>query len=116
MPECLSLDGTKEEKLLDHYHARLSKYLVEFEAASSAAEVEEKLFPRAVLQEQYETAVLDVCRLVFAYAWRRWKPESEPTAESLNRNAYNKSLPNVLWLITRCQVLLQKNTKPVVSN
>jgi hypothetical protein len=66
-------------------------------------------------KEQYETALLDVCRLVFAYAWRRWKPESEPTETSLNRNAYNKSIPSVIWLITRCHALLEKLKEPAVS-
>jgi 3'-phosphoadenosine 5'-phosphosulfate (PAPS) 3'-phosphatase/thiamine kinase-like enzyme len=114
MPDCLSLDGKKEKTLLDHYHSCLVRYLVKFGSASSEVEVEETIFPRAVLQEQYETAFLDVCRLVFAYAWRRWKPESTPAPESLNRNAYNKSLPNVLWLITRCHVLLEKAKQPAV--
>ncbi|KAL3925423.1 MAG: hypothetical protein SGILL_000429 [Bacillariaceae sp.] len=116
MHDCLSLDGKKEEKLLDHYHQMLCKHLIKFGVASNEAEVEERAFPRAVLQEQYETALLDVCRMVFAYAWRRWKPETEPTQQSLNRNAYNKSLPNVLWLITRCHVLLEEAEHPVVSN
>jgi thiamine kinase-like enzyme len=114
MPDCLSLDGKKEKTLLDHYHSCLVRYLVKFGSASSEVEVEETIFPRTVLQEQYETAFLDVCRLVFAYAWRRWKPESTPAPESLNRNAYNKSLPNVLWLITRCHVLLEKAKQPAV--
>jgi len=109
MPDCLSYDGQRERDLLDHYHACLSKEMVKFGVASDELEVEQSIFPRAKLQEQYEVALLDVCRLVFAYAWRRWKPESEPTPESLNRNAYNKSLKSVLWLVTRCHKLLEKS-------
>jgi 3'-phosphoadenosine 5'-phosphosulfate (PAPS) 3'-phosphatase len=115
MPDCLSRDGKKEEILLDHYHSCLSKRLVDFGVAKNESEVERSIFPRAVLQEQYEVALLDVCRMVFAYAWRRWKPETEPTTESLNRNAYNKSLATVLWLVTRCNSLLDKVYQSLVS-
>jgi 3'-phosphoadenosine 5'-phosphosulfate (PAPS) 3'-phosphatase len=115
MPDCLSRDGQKERKLLDHYHSCLTCELVKFGVASSEDEVEESVFPRAVLQDQYDVAFLDVCRMVFAYAWERWKLETEPTSDSLNRNAYNKSLPQVLWLVTRCHLLLEKVKQSVVS-
>jgi thiamine kinase-like enzyme len=107
LPSCVSFDGRKEKELLDHYHSCLAKGLVEFGVAGTAEEVEEKIYPRRVLQEQYEIALLDICRMVFAYAWRRWQAETEPTAASLNRNAYNKSFPSALWLITRCHALLE---------
>ena len=111
LPSCVSYDGSKEKDLLDYYYACLSKDLVKFGVAEVEEEIEEKIFPRAVLQEQYEIAILDICRMVFAYAWRRWKAESEPTAASLNRNAYNKSFSSALWLITRCYVLLETAEK-----
>lgn len=101
---CLS----KEEELLDHYYASLSEALVEFGAASSKADVEERVFPRSIFQSQYDTAMMDICRMVFAYAWARLKLETEPTAASLNRNSYNKSIENVLWLVSRCSALLEK--------
>lgn len=104
----LSLDGKGEEELLDHYYSCLSKELVKFGVGKDVGEVETSIFPREVLQRQYEVAVLDICRIVFAYAWRRWKAEDEPSEESFNRNAYNKSLDSVLWLITRCNVMLDK--------
>jgi len=110
-PDCVSYDGSKEAELIDYYYSCLSNALVDFGVASSISEVEENVFPRRVLQEQYETALLDICRMVFAYAWRRWKPETEPTAASLNRNSYNKSLPSALWLITRCSALLEAREK-----
>jgi thiamine kinase-like enzyme len=108
-PSCVSFDGDKENQLLDHYHSCLSKSLVEFGVAQSEEEVEAKIYPRQVLQQQYEIALLDICRMVFAYAWRRWKAEAQPTASSLNRNAYNKSFDSALWLITRCHTLLQSH-------
>ena len=107
----VSLDGKEEAELLDHYYSCLSKALVKFGVGKNEKEIEESIFPREILQKQYETAFLDVCRIVFAYAWRRWKAEPEPTQESFNRNAYNKSLESVLWLITRCHVLLEKYEK-----
>lgn len=108
MPNCVSFDGLKEAKLLDHYHSCLCSGLVKFGVAASARDVEESIYSRAKLQEQYDVAFLDICRMVFAYAWRRWKPQSEPCPESFNRNAYNKSVDSVVWLITRCHILLKK--------
>lgn len=107
LPSCLSYDGAKENDLLDHYHSCLKKELVRFGVATSEQDVEDRVYPRSVLQAQYEIALLDICRMVFAYAWRRWKAETEPTTASLNRNAYNKSFESALWLITRCHALLE---------
>lgn len=107
LPSCVSYDGKKEEKLLDFYYESLVTGLVEYGVAATRQEVETSTFPRSVFQEQYEIALLDVCRMVFAYAWSRWKAESHPTPESLNRNAYNKSFDSALWLICRCEALLQ---------
>jgi hypothetical protein len=92
---------------LDFYYEELVKHLVRYGVTTSIEEAKTRLFPRAVLQQQYETALLDICRMVFAYAWQRWKEESEPTKESFNRNAYNKSLDSALWLICRCHLLLE---------
>jgi len=104
----VSLDGKGEDYLLDHYYSCLSKELVKFGVGKNVEEIETTIFPREVLQKQYEVAVLDVCRIVFAYSWRRWKAEEKPSEESFNRNAYNKSLDSVLWLVTRCHVLVEK--------
>lgn len=113
-PHCVSYDGEKEKALLDHYYSCLTDALIKYGAASSAKDVQEKVFPREVLQKQYEVAFVDTCRLVFAYAWARWNPESEPTAASFNRNAYNKSLASVLWFITRGSAIassIEKDTQ-----
>jgi len=104
-------DGKDEAELLDHYYSSLSKALVKFGVGKNEEEVATSIFPREILQEQYEVAFLDICRIVFAYAWRRWKAEDEPSEESFNRNAYNKSLDCVLWLITRCHVYLSRQQK-----
>lgn len=107
-PSCLSFDGEKEKELLTHYYSCLSKELVKVGVAKSIDDVESRVYPRRVLQAQYEIALLDICRMVYAYSWKRWKSETSPTVASLNRNAYNKSFPSALWLITRCHVLLNR--------
>ena len=52
---------------------------------------------REEVQEQYEAAVLDLCRVVFGYQWVRVKASPESilaNAESMNKNSYNKSIDN----------------------
>ncbi len=107
LPSCVSNDGDKEKHLLDFYYDCLTESLVKHGVASTIDDVQTSIFPRYVLQEQYEIALLDICRMVFAYAWQRWKEETAPSLESLNRNAYNKCLDSALWLICRCKSLLQ---------
>ena len=53
---------------------------------------------------QYETAVLDMGRLVFAYQWSR----ADFGVPALNRNSYNKDVRSAAWLATRCDALLNK--------
>ena len=63
------------------------------------------------VQNQYEAAVLDMCRVVFGYQWVRVKASPETLAanfDSMNRNSYNKSLPNAMWLVRECDALLKK--------
>lgn len=83
-PGCLCFDGTKEKEFLDYYYQCLVEALVRHGVALSEDEVRVNVFPRGVFQEQYDTAVLDICRMVFSYAWKRWKPESKPTPSSLD--------------------------------
>ena len=56
--------------MLDFYYGELLRALVEYGAAGGPEEAA-ALLPREALQEQYETAVLDMCRVVFAYQVRR---------------------------------------------
>eukprot|EP00934_Nitzschia_sp_Nitz4_P006016 Nitzschia sp. Nitz4//scaffold131_size63436//25536//27848//NITZ4_006272-RA/size63436-processed-gene-0.116-mRNA-1//-1//CDS//3329535259//6006//frame0 len=107
-PTCVSYDGSKEQTLLDFFYQSLSEGLVECGVAQTTDQVKDEIFPRQVFDEQLETAILDICRMVFAYAWRRWKAEPEPSPESFNRNAYNKSLDSALWLVVKCHMLLEK--------
>lgn len=112
-PHCLSYDGDKEKLLLDYYYVCLTEALIKYGVCNSEEEVQKEIFPRQVLQDQYECAFIDVCRLVYSYAWARWNPESQPTAASFNRNAYNKSLDSVLWFITRCSEYLRSIEKKI---
>lgn len=64
LPSNLSYDGKKEEELLDYYHQHLMQAFVEYGVAESTEIAERDIFPRSVLQAQYETALLDICRMV----------------------------------------------------
>lgn len=99
---CAAVDASileqHEHHLLDHYFSTLSDRLQD-----------NKYYDRAELQADYETAVLDTCRLVFAYQWNRIGASPsvlERLADSPGRNSYNKNLPNALWLIRRCDEIL----------
>ena len=102
-PECLSVDGSSECALLDHYHTALCEALVGAGAAATAAEAAAQMLTRAQLQSQYESALLDMGRIVFSYQWSRAKFDGVP---NLNRNSYNKHAPNAAWLVARCDALL----------
>lgn len=52
------------------------------------------MLPRSTLQAQYEAALLDMGRLVFAYQITR----ATFGVAALNRNAYNKELSSAVWL------------------
>jgi len=101
-PECLTNKG--DEQLLDHYHSVLCNALTEFGVAANAEDAATRIISRAQLQEQYEVAVLDTCRLVFGYQWSR----ADFGRDALNRNSYNKSLQSALWLTARCDALLKE--------
>lgn len=102
---CAAVDAdvldSHETHLLDHYY----QTLVGRGAATD--------YGRDEFQADYETAVLDTCRLVFAYQWNRIGASPETLSkfkDSAGRNAYNKNLPNALWLVGRCdQILKNRN-------
>lgn len=105
------LDGDdSEKKLLQFYYDELQKYLVEFGAFGNVDEVKEN-FSFDTFIDQYENAVLDMCRLVIAYAWSRFEPvdkdDQAGCARTMNKNSYNKSMPNVIWLMSRCDQILK---------
>ncbi|KAK3249234.1 hypothetical protein CYMTET_41330 [Cymbomonas tetramitiformis] len=113
-PECLSCDGRLEAGLLDHYYAKLSAGLAEFGVVESAEEASSSVISREELQAQYEAAVLDMGRLVIAYQWNRVKASPanlHKNRDSLGRNSYNKSLSNAIWLVARCDALLNAREK-----
>ncbi|KAL9184503.1 hypothetical protein ACHAXT_012473 [Thalassiosira profunda] len=105
----LLIDGG-EARLLRHYHDELQKHLIAYGAFSSLDEAA-KGFEFDTFIDQYETAVLDMCRLVIAYAWSRFEPvdpeDEEGCARTANKNSYNKSTPNVVFLMSRCDEILK---------
>ena len=60
----------------DHYHASLCAALATNGAAASAAAAA-AVWTRGDVQTQYESAVLDLCRVVFGYQWARVKASPE---------------------------------------
>ena len=63
------------------------------------------------LQAQYEAAVLDMCRVVFAYQWARVKASPATLAKnapSMGRNSYNKSVDHACWLVRQCDNMLRR--------
>lgn len=100
-----------EEMLLQYYFDELQKYLVEYGAFKNEEEAIEQ-FSYDTFMEQYDIAFLDICRLVIAYTWARFqgrieKEDEEGCARTMNHTSYNKSILNVIWLVTRCDEILK---------
>jgi thiamine kinase-like enzyme len=99
-----------EEKLLRYYFGELQKHLVEFGAYRNAEDALQN-FSYNTFLEQYETGVLDICRLVIAYAWSRYGPvdknDKEACDRTMNKTSYNKSIPNVVWLMSRSDEIMK---------
>mmetsp|Transcript_52209 Transcript_52209/g.110958 ORF Transcript_52209/g.110958 Transcript_52209/m.110958 type:complete len:527 (-) Transcript_52209:197-1777(-) len=100
-----------EEALLQYYYAELEKYLVEYGAFDTKEDVLRN-FSRDLFAEQYDTAFLDLFRLVVSYTWDRFtepveKDDEAGCARTMNKTSYNKSLPNVVWLTSRCDEILR---------
>lgn len=99
-----------EAALLQFYYDNLKQYLVEYGAYNSASQVVED-FSYKIFIDQYETGVLDLCRLVIAYAWTRFEKvddgDSASKDRTMNKNSYNKSIKNVVWLMSRCDGILK---------
>jgi 3'-phosphoadenosine 5'-phosphosulfate (PAPS) 3'-phosphatase/thiamine kinase-like enzyme len=103
------LEEGGEIELLEYYYTELTTHLVEYGAYSSTEAVA-SAYSFDLFFEQYETAILDMCRLVIAYAWSRFEPvtNKKDYARTANKNSYNKSLPNAVWLMNRCHEILTK--------
>lgn len=104
---CAAVDadviGDDDAWILDLYHATLCDKLRQFGKPDTS------VLSRAALTQQYEAAVLDTCRLVFAYQWRRVGASPNAlrrNAMSLGRNSYNKNMANARWLVRKCDALL----------
>ena len=100
-----------EEILRRYYFNELQKYLVEYGAFSSAEDALQG-YSYETFIEQYEIAVLDLVRLVVAYTWDRFeehveKDDKEACVRTMNKTSYNKSIPNIIWLMSRCHEMMK---------
>mmetsp|Transcript_13371 Transcript_13371/g.32186 ORF Transcript_13371/g.32186 Transcript_13371/m.32186 type:complete len:542 (+) Transcript_13371:96-1721(+) len=100
-----------EAKLLEYYFDELQTHLVEYGAYDTAEDAVQQ-FSYETFMDQYEIGVLDLCRLMIAYTWDRFDKAVEPNdkvgcARTMNKTSYNKSIPNVIWLISRCDEIMR---------
>lgn len=100
-----------EGRLLRYYYDQLETHLVEYGAFESVESVR-RHFSFATFMEQYEIGVLDICRLMIAYTWDRFehaveKDDPEGCARTMNKTSYNKSVPTIVWLLSRCDEILR---------
>lgn len=100
-----------EANLLQYYFDELQTHLVEYGAYNSAEDAVEQ-FSYETFMDQYEIGVLDLCRLVIAYTWDRFDEPVEPDdkkgcAKTMNKTSYNKSIPNAVWLVSRCDEIMK---------
>ena len=105
------LIGGGEDTLLRYYFDELQKYRVEYGAFETVDDAVED-FSYGVFIDQYETGLLDICRLMIAYTWARFtepveKNDKAGCARTMNKTSYNKSIPNVVWLLSRCDEIMK---------
>ncbi|CAJ1951436.1 unnamed protein product [Cylindrotheca closterium] len=100
-----------EANLLEYYFDELQTHLVEYGAYDTAEDAVEQ-FSYETFMDQYEVGVLDLCRLVIAYTWDRFDQAVEPydkegCTRTMNKTSYNKSIPNAIWLVSRCDEIMK---------
>lgn len=83
-----------EKDLLQYYFNELQTHLVKYGAYSTIEEAMEK-YSYDTFMEQYDTGVLDICRLIIAYTWARFeyaveKEDEDLCAKTMNKTSYNK--------------------------
>lgn len=103
--------GDKELQLLRQYHSILVSAVDDLKSEEKSV-VPVPSFDQ--LLEQYETALLDLCRIAFAYHWGRIKASpltfDENRQRMLGPCAYNKHPDVARWLVSRCDSLLAKHS------
>jgi hypothetical protein len=106
--QLISSDGASEATLLSFYLDCLVEHLVRLDVYDTEADAREAA-PFAVLRRQYDTAFLDLARVVIAEHWGTLTLEQLKHREGkMSFNAYNKSSAHVAWFIARVVAVLQK--------
>ncbi len=96
--------------LFAHYYGEFIDASVANGAAGSLEEAR-RTWPFEEASAQYDEAILDFSRVVFGYQWVRVgaSPASlAAAAGSYNKNSYNKSVPNAMWLVRECDAALRR--------
>ena len=106
----LLVDGG-EARLLRYYYDELQRHLVDYGVYETASDATQH-FSYGTFIDQYEIGVLDICRLMIAYTWDRFsepveKGDEEACARTFNKTSYNKSIPTIIWLLSRCDDILK---------
>ena len=103
----------QEDDILQYYYNQLQARLIQYGVYANQEQASREYSFETFL-EQYETAILDLSRLVIAYTLERFteavdKSDSEEKkARTRNQTSYNKSIPNLVWLVTKCDAILKK--------
>ena len=96
--------------LFVHYYDEFIDASVSNGAAGSLEEAR-RTWPFEEALAQYDEAILDFSRVVFGYQWVRVGASPATlaaAADSYNKNSYNKSLPNAMWLVRECDAALRR--------
>ena len=102
-----------EAAVLGAYHKELMSALKEFSRSSDKQQEQYEAPSLLELTEMFELAVLDVCRIAFAYHWVRSKASPavlQQRAENtpLAPCAYNKNMRVARMMVQRCDDLLEQ--------
>ena len=75
----------------------------------------EATWTREEIQTQYESAILDLCRVVFGYQWVRVKAfRDAPQKQRFHgEELVQQESPNAMWLVHECDALLKRRASAV---
>ncbi|KAJ9448525.1 3prime(2prime) [Diplonema papillatum] len=107
-PAAVPLDGSKDQYYLRHYHTSLLHAFVQHRVAATP-EAAEALYPFATFESHYQTAFLDLSRVILCDHLSPLTLDVIRSREGKQGfNAYNKSVPVALWVLSKMKEFLRK--------